>query len=174
MLRLLLLRHAQATPPFSDDHDRTLTPKGRADATRLGAYLHEENLLPDRAVASSAMRTTETGRLVLTALESPLTLQLEPKLYLAAAPALLDMLHQAPDSAKTMLVIGHNPGFHELALDLVGYGDRYAISHLRGKFPTCALAVLDFDVEHWAAVALHSARLDRFITATYFHEKDDD
>jgi len=174
MLRLLLLRHAKATPHIAEDHSRMLAAKGRTDAARIGQYLHDEHLIPDLVIASDALRTRETAMLALKPFEPAIPLHLEPKLYLADAPALFKLLHQVSKTAKTFLAVGHNPGFHDLAHLLIGYGDRYAFARLKAKMPTCALAVIDFDVESWQSIQPRSGRLDRFITPSYFTGDDDD
>jgi phosphohistidine phosphatase len=71
-------------------------------------------------------------------------------------------------------MIGHNPGFEELARLLVGYGDRYAFARMGQKFPTAALAVLDFDAEDWRDLKPGSGRLERFVTPASLGADADD
>ncbi len=75
-----------------------------------------------------------------------------------------NVLRQTPDRVSTLLAVGHNPGFAELAIALAGAGEAEALAQLRSKFPTAALAVLDFDADHWALTERGAARLDRFVT----------
>ena len=75
---------------------------------------------------------------------------------------------------KTLLMIGHNPGFEELAQRLTGHGDRYAAARMSQKYPTCGLAVLDFAVEDWRDVAGRGGRLDRFVTPASLGDGPDD
>eukprot|EP01037_Dinobryon_pediforme_P013374 gene13374-13489_t len=163
MLRLLLLRHAKAVPENAQDHSRALAPRGRKDAARMGQYMHKEQLLPDAVVTSDALRTQETTTLVMQALKEKIDIIRDPKIYLAEAHQLLKRIQNFPDNAKTCLMVGHNPGFHDVAQLLVGYGDRYAAARLRSGMPTCGLAVLDFDVESWSNVTERAGRLERFI-----------
>jgi len=163
MLRLLLLRHAKAVAHNAQDHSRALAPRGREDAHSLGLYLHAQHLLPNLILTSDALRTQETAMILAKALQDTPEITRDKKLYLAEAAALLNSIQSIPPSAKTCLLVGHNPGFHELAQGLVGYGDRYAAARLRTAMPTCALAVLDFDCEYWSEVRLHQGRLERFI-----------
>jgi phosphohistidine phosphatase len=173
MLRLLLLRHAKATPHVAQDHTRALNGKGRANSTRMGTYLREESLIPDLVVASDSLRTKETAELVLKSADFDTPLRLEPRIYLAEASSLLKLLQQTDKSAKVLLAVGHNPGFSDLAQLLIGHGDRYAAARLREKFPSCALVVIDFDVESWRDIEPHSGRLDRFITPASLGGSDD-
>ena len=71
-------------------------------------------------------------------------------------------------------MIGHNPGFEDLAKLLVGHGDRYAFARLTQKYPTAGLAVIDFDRENWSEIAPRSGRLDRFVTPKSLGAEEDD
>ena len=82
-------------------------------------------------------------------------------------------MKEAPDAARALMLVGHNPGFEELATRLVGFGDRYAFARLARKYPTAGLAVIDFDTDHWAEIAPRSGRLDRFVTPKSLGQADD-
>jgi phosphohistidine phosphatase len=164
MRRLMLLRHAKSA--WSDgvaDRDRPLAARGREAAPQMGAYLAEEQLFPDLALVSPARRTRETWDLVRDKLgDAPA--RFEARIYEASAERLLPVVHEVEDSVRTLLMIGHNPGFEDLARALVGHGDRYAFARLAQKYPTAGLAVIDFAAESWRDVAQRSGRLDRFVT----------
>lgn len=164
MYRLMLLRHAKATP-FSPtgDYDRPLIERGRADVARLRDYLVREHLIPDFAAVSDARRTRETWEIVSEAWPK-LPVRFEPRIYEAHMSVLWALLRQSPDEMKTMMCVGHNPGFADLAAEMIGFGDRYAQARMRHHFPTCSLAILDLDVDSWSQATPGVARLDRFIT----------
>ncbi|MCC5977618.1 MAG: histidine phosphatase family protein [Salinarimonas sp.] len=169
MKRLILLRHAKSDWPAGvDDLERPLNPRGREAAPRMGRYLAEEGLLPDRAIVSPAQRTRETFELVAQALSDiageKLQMQVDPRIYEAPPEHLLQAVRETDDSVRTLLMVGHNPGTQELAQRLIGFGDRYAFSRLAQKYPTAGLTVLDFDIESWRDVMEREARLDRFVT----------
>jgi phosphohistidine phosphatase len=63
-----------------------------------------------------------------------------------------------------LLAVGHNPGFGELAAILAGSGEPQDLELMRSKYPTAALAILDFDVSNWSEINVAAARLHRFIT----------
>lgn len=160
----MLLRHAKAAP-FSPtgDHERPLHERGRGDAARLRDYLAKEHLLPDFAAVSDARRARETWEIVSDGW-SKTPVRVEPRIYEAQLPTLWSLLRQSPDDMRTMMCVGHNPGFADLAAEMIGYGDRYAQARLRHHFPTCSLAILDLNVESWAHAMPGTARLDRFVT----------
>lgn len=164
---LLLLRHAKSSwdDPGLADHDRILNKRGREAATRMGRYLAEEGLVPDLIACSTARRTEETlARLCRAMGETPET-RMVAALYHAAPNTIRSVINAAPD-AKRLMVIGHNPGLHDLALTLADphHADQQALDGLRAKFPTAALAVFIRPHGPVAPDTPHSPmRLARFI-----------
>jgi phosphohistidine phosphatase len=79
----------------------------------------------------------------------------------------------AADPQRLMLV-GHNPGMHELALALAGSGDAAARRALADNLPTSGLAVFDFAVGDWADVAFRRGRLVLFVTPKLLKQTSDD
>jgi phosphohistidine phosphatase len=174
MLRLLLLRHAKAVPfPGSGDHERALTERGRADAARLGAFIAGERSAPQAATHSGARRTKETLAIVLAKLETGIRPVAEPRLYNATTGAFLDVVRHSSDAAGTVLLVGHNPTIAEVANRLAGTGESGAMARMAVKFPTSALAILDFDVEHWREIAEGDGRLIQFVTPARIGGLDD-
>ncbi|MCR6501671.1 histidine phosphatase family protein [Shinella sp. CPCC 101442] len=165
MKTLLLLRHAKsAWPEGVDDHDRPLADRGRRDAPRMAAYIAEVGLQPDFALVSSARRTLETWALVEPALGKACPSQTVASIYEAEPAAILAAIHAAPQQSETLLVIGHNPGFEDLAAMLATAGDADAIGRLKTKYPTAGLAVIRLDIERWSDVVPGTGTLDMFVT----------
>lgn len=174
MRRLILLRHAKAVPHgAAPDPDRALADRGRGDAKRMGAYLAEHHLIPDLVALSPSLRTRETWDIVSRELPERPPVRIEPRIYEASERMLLSLARQTPDNVHTLVSVGHNPGFAELAHALAGYGDRYALARMSQKFPTCSLVVLDFDVDSWSDIDHRTGRLDRFITPANLGGQDD-
>ncbi|CAM5200511.1 phosphoglycerate mutase [Bosea thiooxidans] len=175
MRRLMLLRHAKSHWPTGvADRDRPLATRGREAAPVMGRYLAEELLLPDLVLISPAKRTVETWELVAPMLAEKPATQYEPRIYEAKVERLLDVVQEIEGDVRTLLMIGHNPGFVELATLLTGHGDRYAAARMSQKYPTCGLAVLDFAVDDWRDVAERGGRLDRFVTPASLGEGPDE
>lgn len=182
MRRLILLRHAKSDwPDGVADHDRPVAARGRKAAPLMADYMAAEQLVPDLAVVSSARRTQETWALVAPALararalgQRPIAVPMttEPRIYEARVEILLTVLRGTPDDARTLLVVGHNPGMAELTLLLAGGGDTQQLSDLQRKFPTAALSVIDF-TGRWADLAPFKGRLDRFVTPKSLGGEDD-
>ena len=165
MRHLLLLRHAKAVAHArGGDIERELAPRGRREAGLLGRHMLGKGLLPDLALVSASARTRETVALLMAQWPAPAPLDIKRGLYLAEAPAMLDALRAAPDEARTLMVVGHNPGMAELAMNLTAGGAPEARMRLMAGFPTCALAVLECPGESWAELTFQGARLVDFIT----------
>jgi phosphohistidine phosphatase len=162
---VLLLRHAKSSreDPEMADFDRRLTGRGRRDAPRLGAWMRDAGLKPDLVLCSDAKRARETWAGLAETLSCAAPVLFERGLYMASAQALCRRLQRLPEAVGSVLVIGHNPGVEEAAQALAdGAGE--PLERLRRKFPTAALARLDFEVADWARLEPGSGRLSEFVT----------
>jgi phosphohistidine phosphatase len=164
---LLLLRHAKSSwnNPGLTDHDRPLNSRGRQAAAAMRVVMQQLGLAPDVVLVSTARRTLET----LAALEpwerTP-TIQSMDGLYLADVPQLLSILREVPDSARSVLLIGHNPGLHDLASTLMGEQAMTPANdmtrRLAKSYPTGALA--DFTLSGaWHELGEGGGRLVHFL-----------
>ena len=166
MLKLLLLRHAKSAwdDPDIGDHARTLSNRGVLAAPLMGRYMAENGLKPDLVLSSDSVRTRETVDLVLPELGGPAPkVVYDPELYLASAYGIVDRLRAGADDARCLMIVGHNPGMHALALALAGTGCRKGLQNLAVKFPTAALAVFEFEGDDWGQVVPGKGDLKAFI-----------
>jgi phosphohistidine phosphatase len=172
MKTLLLLRHAKAEPdsPTGEDFDRPLAVRGRTDAGRMGAWLAGRGLLPELIVTSPSARTTETVRFLQERLPRHLKVMEEPTIYLGSAAKLLACIHGLAEAIDVAMIVAHNPGMGELALELARRGPRTGIERMEEKFPTCALAIFESDVARWDEIERKTSRLIDFYTP---HDLDD-
>jgi phosphohistidine phosphatase len=154
--RLLVMRHAKAERESSSgaDFDRALAERGWRDAERVGRAMQGRRLMPDLVLASPARRTRES----VAALErvlGPLPAKHDERLYGATVAQLVEVVREIDDAAQTLLLVGHNPGVHELVLGLSGGNEAGTVN----GFPTAALAVIDLDATSWRDVATQAGRL---------------
>lgn len=158
--RLLLIRHAKSSwdDPMLADRDRPLAKRGRKAAERIGAHLRHTELRPDLVLCSSARRTRETFDRMR--LDSDVVV--EDGLYGADGEELLARLRSVPEGVETAALVGHNPGMHDLAIDLTGNATGADARRLRERFPTAAVAVFEIDGE-WRGLAPGAARLTSFV-----------
>ncbi|WP_269497947.1 SixA phosphatase family protein [Castellaniella sp. S9] len=164
--RLMLLRHAKSDwPDGVDDHDRPLLAgRGRQAGALMGTYMAKEGLVPDLALVSTARRAQETWALAGLAFVPPVARRDEPRIYEAAVGSLFEVVREADAQVRTLLLVGHNPGLHGLALTLVGAGGAEDLALLRAKYPTAGLAVIDFGVGGWDRLRPATGTLERFVT----------
>jgi phosphohistidine phosphatase len=167
MKRLFLLRHAKAQPADGsvEDFDRTLLLSGMQDATAMARYLKKGDYHLDLILCSASARTTQTAELVLQ--EMPSDVEYRDTLYLAEAAKLVAAVRGAPAAVTNLMLIGHNPGLEHaatlLAREPVRRKERARHEALEEKFPTCALAILDFDVGRWRDVEKSAGKLVDFV-----------
>ena len=165
MKRLCLLRHAKSdrSDPAAVDFERGLNPRGRQAAPAMGRYLRRQKLVPDLVLCSAAKRARQTWELVATALNAELPVEFSERLYLAAPRRILDLIHHLPEDRNAVLLLGHNPGLHAVALELIGAGEEAQRRRLQSKFPTAAVLVVDFEVQRWGDIVAGSGRLKQLI-----------
>jgi phosphohistidine phosphatase len=161
---LHLLRHAKAVPLLEggSDRDRPLEQRGRRAAQALAEWIGERRISPELVLCSPALRTRQTLDIVAPAFARPPNILIEEGIYLASARQLLTRLRQLPESGNSVMVVGHNPGFHELALYLSDVATGSLVARLAG-FPTAALATYDVAVP-WPGLERRRARLSRVVT----------
>jgi phosphohistidine phosphatase len=160
------MRHAKSSwdDPRLSDHARPLNPRGRAAAAAMREAMRALGLAPDIVLVSSARRTLQTLEALEPWDETPLVEPMD-SLYLADAAQLLAILRSAPETARSVLILGHNPGLHELATQLCGATAEAQDAQLRAlaeAFPSGALA--EFSITGtWSSVAPGGARLRHFL-----------
>ena len=148
MKRLLVLRHAKSSwvDTSIDDWQRPLSDRGRRDAPRVGAWLRDRSLVPDLIVTSDAVRARETAAAVATAAGYTREIVVEPSLYHATPTDAIAVLKSISNqAARTVLIVGHNPGLEDL------------VSRLSGEhhdLVTAAIVELAVPIDRWSELDL--------------------
>lgn len=170
MRRLMLLRHAKTEneAPSGRDEDRRLDNRGHRDAAEIGGWIGHHPPFPDLVLVSHAMRALQTWEIAWAAMKGLVSepeVELVPELYGADVSQLLETIRDASSAdPKRLMLVGHNPGMHELVLALAGGGDRAGRKALTDNLPTSGLAIFDFDIDDWADVAFRRGRLAAFVS----------
>ncbi|MEV4174508.1 histidine phosphatase family protein [Nonomuraea sp. NPDC049709] len=123
MRTLIVLRHAKAAQvPGLADRERPLTDRGERDAKRAGDEIRAAGFDPDVVLCSPALRTRRTAEIAFPETE----ISYEREIYEAYPEELLELVRRSDPGLGTVVLCGHNPGVHELALGLAGgdYGFR--------------------------------------------------
>ena len=158
--RLVLIRHAKsADGPI--DVERPLAPRGRRDAGAIGELL-ADGRVPDRVVVSPATRARQTWEGAQATLGVPVELAVDDRIYDNDVDSLLAVVRDTPKHVRTLALVGHNPSFEVLALELDdGAGDDALRRAIRDGFPTSAVALLAVRVP-WSSVERGAATLSDF------------
>jgi phosphohistidine phosphatase len=170
MRQLLLLRHAKSSwdEPGLSDHARPLNARGRRAAVAMAHAMRGLDLAPDVVLVSSARRTLQTLE-ALRPLEAGTLVEPMDRLYLADWRTLLAVVQGVQVAARSLLLIGHNPGLHDLALALMGAAGAAATGgggpssqRLAEGYPTGAL--VEFSIASpWRLLEPGGGRLVRFL-----------
>jgi phosphohistidine phosphatase len=170
MRRLMLLRHAktESEAPSGRDQDRRLDERGRRDAAEIGNWMGRHPPFADSVMVSPAVRAHQTWEIAWEAMKdlapSP-QVEFLPELYGADPAQLLESIRGAVETdPRRLMLVGHNPGMHELALALTGSGDAAGRKALSDNLPTSGLAVFDFAIDDWSEVAFRRGRLVLFVS----------
>jgi phosphohistidine phosphatase len=176
MNMLHLLRHAKSSAKEDvEDHERPLSRRGRNAARRIGRNLSANIGAIDLVLCSSARRTRETLDLVLDAFSSsprplPRT-SIEDELYLASREKLAARLGRLDARDVNVLLIGHNPGLHELAIALADENSPAFRALAAGKFPTAACVSFRVPAD-WSALGSSRHELIGYVTPESLADED--
>jgi phosphohistidine phosphatase len=158
MKLLHLLRHAKSSwdDPSLADHERPLAPRGLKASRLIADHLRTAGIAPELVLCSTALRARQTLAALVPVLDGDVEIRLEAALYGAERHEVLARVRDVDDAVSSLLVIGHNPTLHDLALYLSGDADGLE------RFPTGALASLAFS-SSWAALDEDGADLEGFV-----------
>jgi phosphohistidine phosphatase len=165
--RLYLLRHAKAVlgGGHIDDMPRALAEQGHQQMAALVEALADKRFHPDLALVSPSRRTVDTLERLRPRLVAA-RVDLRDDLYLASAAALMEILRGLDEGQRAVLLIGHNPGLHELALSLLAPESPQEKPKLTRRlfhgFPTGALAEFEC-AGPWSALIAGHGKLRRFL-----------
>jgi phosphohistidine phosphatase len=152
---LVLVRHAKAESFGSTDHERALTDRGVVEAARAGSWLAAQDIAPQQALVSDALRARQTWEAMSVEAGWTVEATLDSTLYEADADTVLDVVRALDDDVTTALVVGHNPTMAFVAQVLDAGGSPQLATT---GFPTGAVAVFEYDGP-WADLAEGTARL---------------
>ncbi|MEO0617703.1 MAG: histidine phosphatase family protein [Pseudomonadota bacterium] len=166
MLQLYLLRHAKSdwSADYEDDASRPLNSRGIAAALRVGVFMKQRSIVPNRVLCSPAKRSRETLKLLRQSWKTKPPISVLPELYLQGHDAIIEAIRAEGGKARRLLVTTHNPDIADTASELIEKSRRKT-SETLGKFPTAALACLACPIDRWKDLEPRTAKLIAFIRA---------
>ena len=149
MKTLLIMRHAKSSWNYPElaDYDRPLNARGKRDAPRMGQYLRQEALIPDRILTSSAKRARKTANKVAKSCGYTGKVKKLDALYDTVPGVYFEILQALPDTYERVMVVGHNPTMEQL------------VNHLTGEIrqmPTAAIAHIELAIQSWKTLDLYT------------------
>ena len=150
MKKLLLIRHAKAVHDLSyDDFERPWKHSGIKDAEFMAERLISEKIIPKQLITSPALRTVSTADIFAQYLSLAKAKE-DLRIYDASRLTLLDVINGFDNTKDFIGLVGHNPTLEQI------------IHYLTGNavdFPTCAIALIEFDLDDWAAVSAQTGTI---------------
>jgi phosphohistidine phosphatase len=161
MKRLYLLRHAKSSWDLAGalDFERGLTDRGREDCAAIAELIHQRKIKPDLVLCSGARRARKTLEGISKALPAKVEVVYEDAIYQASIANLATVLSTVDEKYKSVLMVGHNPSFHDFAVDIAADGD--ALESIAAKFPTAALAEFELHGK-WKKIGPDTATITHF------------
>ncbi len=156
MKYLFLVRHAKSSWDFPElpDFDRPLNKRGKRDAPEMGIRLASRKLELDAVISSPANRALTTARIIAEELDFPVkNIRENSDVYHASGSTLVDTIRDLPNELKSVMLVGHNPGFTDLS-NFLKESDYYI-----GNVPTCGVVAIEFALNRWSDVSKHCGRL---------------
>ncbi len=156
MKKLMLLRHGKSDwdAGYDTDHDRPLAKRGRKAAIQIGKFVKAIDEVPNLVISSTAERAYRTALTAKEAGDWDCEIQSTRRLYEASPIDLLDVLREIDDSIECVMLVGHEPTWSSTINMLTGANVR---------FPTAALARIDFARDSWASIAMKGGQLAWFV-----------
>jgi len=146
MRTLFLIRHAKSSwdNPGLRDFNRPLNSRGVHDAPKMANFLAKQSVEPDLLLSSPAKRALTTALFFAGAfgIGDEAVIQ-EQGIYEAAPADILQIIHRLPDSARTVLLFGHNPTLTDVA-------NRFSEDFI-DNIPTCGIVQIESEADSWKA-----------------------
>lgn len=161
---IYLARHAKSSwdSGVATDFDRPLSNRGFSDAKRIGDELNSLGWKPNRIISSPAIRAKQTCQIFCEKLNFPLDQVIwDQGIYAAYTVTLIQLLSALPESASSVMLIGHNPVMEDLLIHFCG--DATAYRQKNGKLFTTGNVVKITIESHWKDLIMCEAVLDEIL-----------
>ena len=157
MKTVIIFRHGKANwdKEFSNDHDKTLAPRGIKDAKKMGEYLSQNNDIPDLVISSTAIRAKSTANLAMEAGNWTCPISLNEIIYTGSTNDLLTIVQKQDETLNAICIVGHEPKLSNF-VDL-------STNNKHTKFPTGSMAKIDFEISKWGFVEFGLGKLNWLI-----------
>lgn len=142
---LYLVRHAKSSWKDASlgDMERPLNKRGRRNSPVMGKRMLEQGHKPELLISSPANRALSTARNIARELGiDEAEIVSDENLYFSGAQGMQSVLASVDDRHRKVMLIGHNPAMTFL-MNRLGNTNIF-------NMPTCAIAIIGFDMASWA------------------------
>jgi phosphohistidine phosphatase len=157
MKTLYIVRHAKSSWDFPDlpDLDRPIIEKGIYNTKKIAAELNDKKVVVDHIISSHAKRARETAKIIAAGINYPIEkIEVSKNIYELTDDDILDLIYGVDDDMISLMIIGHNPTFTQLA-------NRFLDEQIE-LLPTSGIVSLNFDTNSWLEI-LKSKHKTNFI-----------
>ncbi len=125
----------------------------------MANWLVQQSDLPTMIVSSPALRAYQTALIFAHALDlQPGDINFDKRIYEASVNTILEIIREFPETAKSIFLIGHNPGFDSLLQMLCKMVEPRA----DGKLMTTATVAKVSVPSSWQRISSNSCELSLF------------
>lgn len=157
------MRHAKSSWATADpDHQRGLNKRGQRDGLAAGNWLAREIGPLDHVLCSTATRTRQTWEHAQEGGAKSAGISYHDEMYETPVESFEKLITALPETVGTVLFLGHWPGVLDLVRDLARRDNHPGWASMDEKFPTSAIAVLEFD-QPWAQLRTGAAQLQDYV-----------
>ncbi len=158
--KLYLIRHAHSLPADLSmrDFDRPLSPNGQRDATHVGMYLSDQQIVPDVFLCSTAVRTRETAAAITHQIKfEDNRIQFQDELYEPSVREMMRIINELPSDASSVILVSHNPA--------ITYLGEYLSGAAIGNMAPASLVEIEFEIDDWSEIIQGSGTFKNHIIA---------
>ena len=160
------MRHAKSSwnSDAKTDFDRPLSKRGEKDAKRMGAELAKLGWLPEKIIASPAMRAKQTCETLCDQLGiSTNQIEWNADIYAAYMVTLLHIISNQVESISSVMLVGHNPAMEDLLVHFCGESQLRDVVQNNGKlFTTGNVAKITVDTS-WKGLVMDDVKLEALL-----------
>jgi phosphohistidine phosphatase len=155
MKTILIMRHAKSSwsNPYLKDFDRPLNSRGKSDAPKMGLFLKQKQLIPQKIYCSPAKRTRATLKKVLKEVNADEGVtEFVEDLYFRGHETYIEAIRSTSQNLDTVMTLGHNPMTEE-AISIL------SSTPVRQPVKTATIACLTCDTAAWSDIQPGSCEL---------------
>jgi phosphohistidine phosphatase len=155
MKKIFIIRHAKAEYNSNiDDHERCLTDKGIRDCAKVAGFLHTKKASPELILCSSAKRTQDTIKHILSSLSREIKINISDALYRAGVDEIISEISAVNDNISQIMIVCHNPGIHDFCNHFAKHGNTEDIIRLKTGVTPASIALFTFnDITSWGDIS---------------------